>query len=114
MCFEVHFFAMLARLEIPYQLSGDETTTYEFSLLFNLPEIPVQLASMVKAPSQSSLRVFPSQDAVAKQSLLRDRLEGIVEAFMANRMESFRSRHHAGSYVQHPDRVSNVGRRQAL
>ena len=66
---------MLTRLEVRHQLSGDETTTYEFSLLFNLPEIPGQLASMVKAPSNSSLRVFPSQDTVAKLNVLGDRLE---------------------------------------
>ena len=79
---------MLTRLEVRHPLSGDETNTYEFSLLFNLPEIPGQLASMVKAPSQSSLRVFPSQDAVGKLNFLGDRLEGIIEAFMVDRVET--------------------------
>ncbi len=88
--FKFNFFAMLTRLEVRHQLSGDKTTTYEFSLLFNLPEIPGQLASMVKAPSQSSLRVFPNQDAVGKLNSLGHRLEGIIEAFMADRVESFR------------------------
>ena len=57
-------------------------------MLFNLPEIPGQLASMVKAPSQSQLRVFPSQDAVRKLNFLGDRLEGIIEAFMVDRVET--------------------------
>ena len=69
---------MLTRLEVRHQLSGDETTTYEFSLLFNLPEIPGHLASMLKDPSQSSLRVFPSQDAVGKLNFIGDRIEGII------------------------------------
>ena len=77
---------MLTRLEVRHQLSGDETTTYEFSLLFNLPEIPGQLASMVQAPSQSSLRLFPFQEAVAKLIVWGDRLESIIEAFMASRV----------------------------
>ena len=79
---------MLTRLEVRHHFSGDDTTTYEFSMLFNLPEIPGQLASMVKAPSQSSLRVFPSQDAVAKLIFGGDRLEGIIEDVMANRVET--------------------------
>jgi hypothetical protein len=80
---------MLTRLEVRHPLSGDETNTYEFSLLFNLPEIPGQLASMVKAPSQSSLRVFPSQDAVGKLNFLGDRLEGIIESFMVDSVYLF-------------------------
>ena len=79
---------MLTRLEVRHPLSSDETNTYEFSLLFNLPEIPGQLASMVKAPLQSSLRVFPSQDAVEKLNVWGDRLEGIIEACMVDRVET--------------------------
>ena len=79
---------MLTRLEVRHKLSSHDTIAYEFSLLFNLPEIPGQLASMVKAPSQSSLRVFPSQDAVGKLNFLGGRLEGIIEAFMVDRAET--------------------------
>jgi hypothetical protein len=80
---------MLTRLDVRHLLSGDETTAYEFSLLFNLPEIPGQLASMVKGPSQSSLRVFPSQDAVGKLFFGGgDRLECIIEGFIADRVET--------------------------
>ena len=76
---------MLTRLEVRHPLSRDENNTYEFSMLFNLPKIPVQLASMVKAPSHSSLRVFPSPNEVGKLIFWGDRLEGNIEAFMANR-----------------------------
>ncbi len=85
---QVKFLNILTRLEVRHQLSGDETKTYEFSLLFNLPEIPSQLALMVKAPSQSSLRVFPSQDAVAKMIFWGDSLEGIIGAFQTSKVDT--------------------------
>ncbi len=79
---------MLTRLEVRHQLSSDETKTYEFSMPFNLPEIPGQLALMVKVPLQSSLRVFPSQDAVAKMIFGGDSLEGIIGAFQTSKVDT--------------------------
>jgi len=43
---------------------------------------------LVKAPSQSSLRVFPSKDAVGKLNFWGDLLEDIMEAFMADTVEN--------------------------
>ena len=79
---------MITRLEVHHQISGDVTNSYEFSLLFNLEEILNQLASLVKAPTVSSLRVFASPDAAAKETFLGDRFEGIIAAMISNRMES--------------------------
>ena len=65
---------MLTRLEVHHVLSNDVTSVHNFSLLFGIREIPLELGAKVKA-SPSSLCVFANPEEAANKSFFGDRFD---------------------------------------
>jgi hypothetical protein len=78
---------MLTRLEVNHVITDDVTNVHNFSLLFGVREIPLELGLKVKA-SPSSLRVFPTPEEAANKSYFGDRLDHFCSLLGSNRQEA--------------------------
>ena len=69
-------FNMLTRLEVHHVIFDDVTKVHNFSLLFGIREIALELGLKVKA-SPSSLRVFATPEEDANESDFGDRVDNL-------------------------------------
>ena len=64
-------------IQVHHVLSNDVTSVHNFSLLFGINEIPLELGAKVKV-FPSSLRVFAIPEEAANESCFGDRLDQIL------------------------------------